>query len=140
MKISIAKAHSGFTLIEVMITVVIVGILASIAYPSYTKFVAKGARGDALAGLMNVANRQEQYYLDHKTFTKNMKRLGLSVDGDGYFVVENGYYKIDATTANTNRYTIEAKANDIQKARDSECSSMTITSDGEKAPSECWSN
>jgi type IV pilus assembly protein PilE len=140
MKVTITKAYSGFTLIEVMITVVIVGILASIAYPSYTKFVAKGARADALAGLMNVANRQEQYYLDHKTFTKNMKKLGFSVDGDGNFVVENGFYKIDATVANDNRYTIEAKANDIQKARDSACTSIMITSDGEKTPSDCWSN
>ncbi|MBB1363747.1 type IV pilin protein [Shewanella sp. SR44-4] len=140
MKVTITKAYSGFTLIEVMITVVIVGILASIAYPSYTKFVAKGARADALAGLMNVANRQEQYYLDHKTFTKNMKKLGFSVDVDGNFVVENGFYKIDATVANDNRYTIEAKANDIQKARDSACTSIMITSDGEKTPSDCWSN
>lgn len=138
MEQSMIRKYSGFTLIEVMITVVIVGILASIAYPSYTKFVGKGARADALAGLMNVANRQEQYYLDHKTFTKNMKRLGLSVDSDGYFVVENGYYKIEATTANANQYTIEAKANDVQRARDTDCSSITITSDGEKAPTECW--
>ncbi|MBB1383361.1 MULTISPECIES: type IV pilin protein [unclassified Shewanella] len=138
MKVTITKAYSGFTLIEVMITVVIVGILASIAYPSYTKFVAKGARADALAGLMNVANRQEQYYLDHKTFTKNMKKLGFSVDGDGNFVVENGFYKIDATVANANRYTIEAKAIGVQATRDTECASIEITSDGVKTPSDCW--
>jgi len=138
MKVTITKAYSGFTLIEVMITVVIVGILASIAYPSYTKFVAKGARADALAGLMNVANRQEQYYLDHKTFTKNMKKLGFSVDDDGNFVVENGFYKIDATVANANRYTIEAKAIGVQATRDTECASIEITSDGVKTPSDCW--
>ncbi|MGI2039079.1 type IV pilin protein [Shewanella frigidimarina] len=138
MKVTITKAYSGFTLIEVMITVVIVGILASIAYPSYTKFVAKGARADALAGLMNVANRQEQYYLDHKTFTKNMKKLGVSVDGDGNFVVENGFYKIDATLANDNKYTIVAEATGVQATRDTECASIKITSDGDKTPVDCW--
>jgi type IV pilus assembly protein PilE len=128
----------GFTLIEVMITVVIVGILAAIAYPNYTQFVAKGARADALAGLMNVSNRQEQYYLDHRSFATDMTKLGLSVDGDGYFVVENGYYKIKATVANDNEYTIEAKAIGGQVTRDAVCATIKLTSVGTKSPTECW--
>ncbi|WP_372943690.1 type IV pilin protein, partial [Shewanella sp.] len=96
--------QQGFTLIEVMITVVIVGILASIAYPSYTQFVAKGARGDGLAGVMHVANLQEQYYLDHRSFTTDMTKLGLSADP---WIVENTYYKVD-TTLSGDDYTVTA--------------------------------
>ncbi|PMG43203.1 type IV pilin protein [Shewanella sp. 10N.286.52.B9] len=128
---------NGFTLIEVMITVVIIGVLASIAYPSYVGFVSKGARADALSGLMNIANRQEQYYLDHKTFTKNMKRLGM--DDDPY-IVDNGLYSIDATTGNVTKFVLKATALGAQATRDSECGTIEVTSDGVKTPSECWSH
>ncbi|MCL1068263.1 type IV pilin protein [Shewanella olleyana] len=131
------KKSCGFTLIEVMITVVIVGILASIAYPSYTQFVAKGARADALSGLMNIANRQEQFYLDHKTFTKDMQALGMAADP---YIVDNGYYKIDASVGDATKYTLQATAIGTQATRDSGCAVIEITSDGIKTPAECWSN
>lgn len=126
--------QQGFTLIEVMITVVIVGILASIAYPSYTQFVAKGARGDGLAGVMHVANLQEQYYLDHRSFTTDMTKLGLSADP---WVVENTYYKVD-TTLSGDDFTVTATAVGVQATRDSTCAAISLTSTGTKSPTECW--
>ncbi|MDO6773741.1 type IV pilin protein [Shewanella sp. 3_MG-2023] len=129
--------NKGFTLIEVMITVVIIGILASIAYPSYTKFAAKGARADALSGLMNLTNRQEQFYLDHKKFTKNMKQLGMDADP---YIVDNGFYEIDASVGNATRYTLQATAIGTQATRDTACPVIQITSDGVKTPTECWGN
>ena len=128
------QLQSGFTLIEVMITVVIVGILASIAYPSYTQFVAKGARGDGLAGVMHVANLQEQYYLDHRSFTTDMTKLGLTADP---WVVENAYYKVD-TTLSGGDYTVTATAVGVQASRDSACATISLTSAGSKTPTECW--
>ncbi|MGI2109551.1 type IV pilin protein [Shewanella frigidimarina] len=128
------QLQSGFTLIEVMITVVIVGILASIAYPSYTQFVAKGARGDGLAGVMRVANLQEQFYLDHRSFTTNMTMLGLTTDP---WVVENTFYKVD-TTLSGGDYTVTATAVGVQASRDSACATISLTSTGSKTPTECW--
>ena len=128
------NGQNGFTLIEVMITVVIVGILASIAYPSYTQFVAKGGRGDALAGVMHVANLQEQYYLDHRNFTADMTKLGLSADP---WVVENKYYKVD-TSLSGDDYTVTATAVGIQASRDTACATISLTSTGTKSPTECW--
>ena len=56
----------GFTLIEVMITVAIIGILASVAYPSYVDFVTRSNRVEALQELTRFANLQEQYFIDHR--------------------------------------------------------------------------
>ncbi|NKF51001.1 prepilin-type N-terminal cleavage/methylation domain-containing protein [Shewanella sp. WXL01] len=137
------KSHNqhGFTLIEAMITVVIIGILASIAYPSYTQFVAKGARSDALAALMNASNRQEQYYLDHKTYTNNMRRLGLNAPTNNKtHEVENGLYEVKATTANSSRFVLVAAAIGVQKTRDDACKEIQLDSDGVKSPAACWAN
>ena len=131
---NVMKYPQGFTLIEVMITVVIVGILAAIAYPNYTQFVAKGARADGLAGVMHVANLQEQYYLDHRSFATDMKKLGLKEDP---WVVENNYYKVDTTLSGDN-YTVTATAVGVQATRDSACATISLTSTGTKSPKECW--
>ncbi|MCL1044076.1 prepilin-type N-terminal cleavage/methylation domain-containing protein [Shewanella electrodiphila] len=128
------KKKTGFTLIEVMITVVIIGILASIAYPSYTGFIAKGARADGLAGLMAVANRQEQYYLDNRSYTTDMTKLGFNADP---WVVENTFYEIDSTIA-AGVLTISATAKGVQATRDSACASITLTDSGLRSPEECW--
>lgn len=128
------KNKTGFTLIEVMITVIIIGILASIAYPSYVDYVAKGARADGLAGLLAVANRQEQYYLDNRAYATDMTKLGLNADP---WVVDNTFYAIDATiTAGV--LTITATAKGAQATRDSGCASITLTDSGVKSPEECW--
>ncbi|MCL1138934.1 type IV pilin protein [Shewanella pneumatophori] len=123
----------GFSLIELMIAVAIMGILASVAYPSYVQYVAKGARADGLAGLMKVANLQEQYYLDNRQYATDMTKLGLAADP---FVVENGFYSIDST--GTSGFVAIATALGAQASRDSGCTAIQITETGAKTPLECW--
>ncbi|WP_299568232.1 type IV pilin protein [uncultured Shewanella sp.] len=126
--------RNGFTLIEVMIAVVIIGILASIAYPSYTEFVIKSARSEGVGAVMRVANLQEQFYIDNRSFAEDMTSLGLSADP---FVTESAFYSVDS--AGTNDYVITATAIGVQAARDSTCATITLTAAGVKGPSEeCW--
>ena len=60
--------QNGFTLIELMVTVAIVGILAAVAYPSYTSHVQKGARRAAQAQMLDIANRQQQFLLGSRAY------------------------------------------------------------------------
>lgn len=137
---------SGFTLIELMITVAVVGILAGVAYPAYTNSVIKSRRADAKSMLLEVAQRQERFYTERNTYTTN-----LTTDL-GYTSVplksENGYYTITAGASagagNTiaNSYTLTATPTGSQ-ANDTQCASFTLTHTNLKGASgtnaaACW--
>ncbi|MDP3168247.1 MAG: type IV pilin protein, partial [Hydrogenophaga sp.] len=57
-----ARRDSGFTLIELMIVVAIIGILSAVAYPSYTEYIRRGARSEATAALLETQQFMERYY------------------------------------------------------------------------------
>ena len=83
------KTHRGFTLIEVMIVVAIVGILSAIALPSYNEYIRRGHRAEARAGLLQADEMLESMALDKYSFTRDAylqlraRRAGHEVpDGD----------------------------------------------------------
>ncbi len=63
------RSIRGFTLIELMITVAVVGILAAIAYPSYTQQIAKGRRAECRSGLYQAMQQQERYYSQFNAYS-----------------------------------------------------------------------
>jgi len=93
----VVKKNKGFTLIELMIVVAIVGILAAIAYPSYQEYVRKTKRTDAQADMMELANRLQRYKIANFTFLKvdssnanNMIPIDLSDIGHSGTLPQSG--------------------------------------------------
>jgi type IV pilus assembly protein PilE len=134
---------------EMMIVVVIVGILATIAYPSYQEQVRKSRRSDAKQALMDAVNRQEQYILDHSTATR---RTWTDL---GYVRTlrpsEEGYYSIAAETddcvaagVRCRTYTLTATPVAAKpQAADEKCTEFSVTSTGVRTAegslgNECW--
>ena len=125
----------GITLIELMVAVVIVGILAMIAYPSYQEHTRKSRRADAKATLTDLAARQEQYFNDHKTYTNNVSQLKAGATS------REGYYAITIPVATATNYELVATATGVQ-AGDTKCATFKLAASGAKSstPSgnSCW--
>ena len=128
------RTACGFTLLELMITVLIVAILAAIAYPSYQSYLARAYRSEAYTALNHWANLQEQYFLDQRRYAGDMTNLGAPANP---FVTDAGHYRVQAVATATG-FTLTATALDNQLALDSACPTLTLSSDGVRAPAECW--
>jgi type IV pilus assembly protein PilE len=73
------KASKGFTLIELMIAVAIVGLLAAVALPSYQAYLKRGHRSAAQAQMLDIANREQQYILANRVYTASGSNLGYAL-------------------------------------------------------------
>lgn len=129
------KKIEGFTLIELMIVVAIVGILASVAYPSYQNFVVRSNRSEAPRELVRLANLQEQLYVDSRSYTENMSDLGAG--STPVYKTPKKFYKIKSKVVN-NTFTLTATAQGIQATNDPDCLKIRITDTGKKTPAICW--
>jgi type IV pilus assembly protein PilE len=70
-------AAAGFTLIELMIAVAVIGILAAVAYPSYTDYVRRGQLPEAFDALSSMRVRMEQYYQDNRSYANAAGNCGV---------------------------------------------------------------
>ncbi len=139
-----AREH-GVSLMELLITVAIVGIIASIAIPSYRQHIMRSNRADATAALLNIAGQQEKFFLQNNAYTDVLGDGGLGMDTHS----NNGLYKLTVTINNggagfdaTAKNTPAADATGSQ-ADDTDCTDFTLDETGArgsapKDPSVCW--
>ncbi len=133
----IRKQQLGMTLIELMIVVVVLSILAAVAYPNYRDFAARAKRNEAKAALLRIATNQERFYLQNSTFTTDMTQLGFPSDP---FTTDSDTYSVWVQAADASNFTAIA---DYIPADDeaNKCDTFTIDGRGTKgsAPhADCW--
>lgn len=119
--------NNGFTLIELMIVVAIIGIIAAIGYPTYTNYLHKAGRAEGSALLLEVMEKQEQHYRRHMSYTDEFSKLGYGT------TVETDRYTISkmekcAGTSLRRCVVVTAKAQGKQPDGDD----LTLNSKGEK--------
>ncbi len=136
------KLQKGFTLIELMVAVAIVGILAAIAYPSYVNNVTKSRRSAAESFILTVANKQEQYMLDARQYANDpgaLTTLGLAIPAEVSPYYTLAVSAVNAATPPTYTITATPIPGGSQAANDTACPSLTLNQTGAKTPvSGCW--
>jgi len=98
------KKDEGFTLIELMIVIAIIGILAAIAIPQFSAYRTRSFNSAAQADLRNATTAQEAYFVDNQSYTSTEATLAGATYG--FFTSGNVVFDISAVTTNT--YTMSA--------------------------------
>lgn len=126
------KKHKGFTLIELMITILVVAILASIAIPSYRQYVIRGNRTAAQAVMMEIATRQQQFFVANRTYA-TADDLDFALPPE---VAGNYDFDIDVDDGPPPSFEITFTPDpDSGQASDVE---LTLNSEGVKGPEGKW--
>lgn len=144
----------GFSLLELMVVVTIVGILMSVAIPSYTSYITTSRRAAAEGCISNYADYMERYYATHLTYAPVAASSsgGAAADPHDFqpdcMTGQNTgrYYTYSLATATTADFTVEAQPKGIQLSRDTKCGTLSVdqsgtrTSTGTGSESDCWKN
>ncbi len=118
--------RNGFTLVELMVVVAIIGILSGIAYPSYTSYVMEARRGEAVAELARLQMEQEKWRASNTTYA-NTAQLGSPT---------LTYYTLAVTANTAASYTLTATATGAQTG-DTGCTTLTVTN-STRTPTACF--
>ena len=137
-------------MLELLIVLAIFSIIAAIAYPSYMGAVSRTNRSAAKSALLEVANRQEQFFAENKRYASDLSDLGYA--GNQFMINAQGApvtalssercYGISLTNTAAMTFTANATPELQQASHDSECATLTLTHTGVKgqtgASTQCW--
>lgn len=125
--------QTGFTLLELMIVLAIIGILTAIAYPSYQDSVRKARRGDAQAAMLEMANFMERKFTENNKYNTLSASATITASG-----ITTDYYTFTLPTLTTTSFAINAAPQGAQASDN--CGTLTLTQTGVQgaAITGCW--
>ena len=152
MSVSLAdnRSQRGVTLLELLIVVVIISIVAAFGYPSYMRYVVNTKRTAATTMLLQVADRQQQFFMDNKRYAADLTNLGFA--GSPLWVSDEGQsvpagdadaiYILSVVNVTPTSYTALAAPLGSQLERDTKCGTMTLNQAGARGAlgggDGCW--
>jgi len=133
--------QQGFSLMELMIVVAVIGILAGIAYPNYSEYVKRGNRSEGQAFLNDVSARQERYFAQNNAYITSNNDVAKLALKNG-LVSETGKYQLVLSSSNNDGgYTLTAN----QQFNDTKCGNLTLNARGvrgrtgsDMSIADCW--
>jgi type IV pilus assembly protein PilE len=142
--------QAGVTLIELMVVVAIVAAVFAFAFPSYERYIVRAKRAVGQNVLMQVADRQQQFFMDNKRFAADLTNLGFTanpfiIDDDSASTVAgdiDAVYSVALSNVTATTWTATATPLNGQLSRDTSCGNLTINQAGAKGKSgsgdNCW--
>jgi type IV pilus assembly protein PilE len=128
----------GFTLLEVMIVVAIVGILAAIAYPSYQNYIKRSIRSATQSFMLDLGNREQQYLLDKRSYLGGSGAVTTLIAPLSIPIEISPYYDIAIAAPGGSPPTFTITATPKSGSTMAGDGNLTLDEAGTKAPSNKW--
>ncbi len=126
--------QGGFTLIELMVVVAILGIIVAIAYPTYTDQVRKSRRAEGMGELLELADRMERHYSDQNTYDQTFGGADMTAAVLWKSTTTSGYYTLSVDAGTTNiAFTARATPTAKGDQNKDKCGTFVINSQGMKS-------
>ncbi|GAB3343423.1 type IV pilin protein [Marilutibacter aestuarii] len=136
---------AGFTLIELMIAVLVIAVLAAIAYPAYQNHTIKTRRATAGACALEASQFMERFYTTNLRYDQDQGGTAVALPALQCMTDMGGQYAIQLAASTASTYSIRAVPQGRQATKDTKCGTLTIDHTGQKTVSvsgtpvaECW--
>lgn len=138
------KSESGFSLIELMITISIIAILAAVALPAYQSQIRKGKRTEAQNLLLETASKQQRFFSQNMTYADVVGKLGYGAATNTSQTTGSGAYNVTVSAFTASSFTLLATPVAGTDQVNDGCGNLSITNTGQKGESgsltvqDCW--